>query len=85
MRGAVLNGVPGIEGDCGGSCICTTCHVYINADWTFHTGHPNSMARELLGSIENEVEINERSRLSCPIEVTIALERLVVHLPIKQV
>ena len=43
------------------------------------------MARELLGSIENEVEINERSRLSCPIEVTIALERLVVHLPIKQV
>jgi 2Fe-2S ferredoxin len=31
MEGALGNGVPGIDGDCGGNCACATCHVYIGA------------------------------------------------------
>ena len=29
MEGAVNNNVPGIDADCGGSCACATCHVYV--------------------------------------------------------
>jgi 2Fe-2S ferredoxin len=33
MEAAVSNGVPGIDGDCGGNCACATCHVYVDAAW----------------------------------------------------
>ena len=33
MEGAVQNNVPGIDADCGGSCACATCHVYVDEDW----------------------------------------------------
>ena len=29
MEGARDNNIPGIEGDCGGACACSTCHVYV--------------------------------------------------------
>ena len=32
MRGAVDNGVPGIDADCGGECACATCHVFVEPD-----------------------------------------------------
>ena len=38
MRAATDNGVPGIDGDCGGQCACATCHVYIEAPWDALTG-----------------------------------------------
>lgn len=31
MQAAQFNLVPGILGDCGGSCSCATCHCYIDA------------------------------------------------------
>ncbi len=34
MEGAVQNSVPGIDADCGGSCACATCHVYVDEKWT---------------------------------------------------
>ena len=33
MQGAVMHGLPGIDADCGGSCACGTCHVYVDAHW----------------------------------------------------
>jgi len=33
MEGAVQNGVPGIDADCGGACACATCHVYVKDEW----------------------------------------------------
>ena len=37
MEGAVQNSVPGIDADCGGSCACATCHVYVDEQWTEST------------------------------------------------
>ena len=33
MEGAVQNNILGIDADCGGSCACATCHVYVNEKW----------------------------------------------------
>ena len=32
MQAATLNGVEGIDGECGGSLACATCHCYIEGD-----------------------------------------------------
>lgn len=81
MRGAVDNNVPGIDGDCGGECACATCHVYVDPAWQAATGGRSDMEETML-SFANGTE--ENSRLSCQIEVTAALDGLVVRMPAGQ-
>ena len=80
MRGAVSNGVPGIDADCGGECACATCHVYIDPAWEAQVGRPepDSLEESML-SFAAVTEPN--SRLSCQITVTEALDGLVVRMP----
>ena len=81
MEGAVNNGVPGIDADCGGSCACATCHVYVDPAWEALTGEKNESEAAMI-SFANGVEPN--SRLSCQITVTAALDGLVVRMPAGQ-
>ncbi|MDA1077044.1 MAG: 2Fe-2S iron-sulfur cluster-binding protein [Proteobacteria bacterium] len=78
MRAAIDHGVPGIDADCGGECSCATCHVIISADWMARVGKPHDDEESML-DLNPEREAN--SRLSCQIEVTNALDGLVVQLP----
>ena len=39
MEGAVQNNIPGIDADCGGSCACATCHVYVDEKWSVSYTH----------------------------------------------
>jgi len=80
MRAALYNGVEGIVGECGGGLSCATCHCYIDDAWTDRVGPPASIAEEeLLQSARSEVRPN--SRLSCQVELSDAMDGLVVHLP----
>ncbi|MCY4263676.1 MAG: 2Fe-2S iron-sulfur cluster-binding protein [Gammaproteobacteria bacterium] len=78
MLAAVNNGVPGIDADCGGSCSCATCHVYVDPEWEDKLGSTNPMEEEML-SLTNDRKDN--SRLSCQINVTEEIEGLVVQTP----
>lgn len=78
MRAAVDNGVPGIDADCGGECACATCHVYVEADWFDRTGERSEMERSMLSFA---AVTQDNSRLSCQIQITEALDGLVVSLP----
>jgi ferredoxin, 2Fe-2S len=80
MKGAVNNGVPGIDADCGGECACATCHVYVDGAWLDRTGlpEPGSMEESML-SFAALKEAN--SRLSCQIAMSEALDGLIVRLP----
>ena len=81
MQGARDNLVPGIEGDCGGLCACATCHVYVEPDWQARCGEPDELETNIL---DFAFDVSDRSRLSCQIEVTDALDGLVVRLPERQ-
>ena len=83
MEGARDNGIPGIEADCGGACACSTCHVYVHADWVEKLPSKDPMEEDML---DFAFEPNaERSRLTCQLKVTDALEGLVVQMPEKQI
>ncbi|MEZ5736559.1 MAG: 2Fe-2S iron-sulfur cluster-binding protein [Novosphingobium sp.] len=80
MRGALYNNIEGIVGECGGALSCATCHCYVDEAWTDKVGGPASdEERELLEAAAAEVKPN--SRLSCQIEMSDALDGLVVRLP----
>jgi ferredoxin, 2Fe-2S len=78
MEGALNEGLPGIDADCGGACACATCHVKIAADWLERVGPPNEAEAEML---EFAVDVTPASRLSCQITLSAVLDGLVVHLP----
>ena len=81
MEGAVNNGIPGIEGDCGGACACSTCHVYVDEKWRDKLKPAEDMETDML---DFAYEPDESSRLGCQITVTDALDGLVVRMPEKQ-
>lgn len=78
MALAVAHGVPGIDGDCGGSMACGTCHVHVHPDWWQRTGGPSEFESSLL---EVTIEPGPHSRLGCQIVLSAELDGLVVTVP----
>jgi 2Fe-2S ferredoxin len=83
MEGARDNNIPGIEADCGGACACSTCHVYVHADWVEKLPGKDDMETDMLDFAYEPDET--RSRLTCQLKVTDALDGLVVQMPEKQI
>ena len=81
MEGAIRNGVPGIEAECGGACACATCHVYVDDAWREKTGEAEPMEQDML---DFAYDVRPSSRLSCQIKVTPELDGLVVTTPERQ-
>jgi len=81
MQAAVDNLVPGIVADCGGACSCATCHGYIDPAWLARLPEARADERSML---EGLLECQYNSRLTCQIEVTAALDGMVVRLPASQ-
>jgi 2Fe-2S ferredoxin len=69
-------GVAGILADCGGSCACATCHVYVDSDWIDRVGRPDAIEEGLLDMVERANP--GRSRLSCQIMLSPELDGLKV-------
>jgi 2Fe-2S ferredoxin len=83
MEGARDNGIPGIEADCGGACACSTCHVYVDPAWVEKLPPKEDMEADMLDFAYEPDPA--RSRLTCQLKVTDALDGLVVHMPEKQI
>ena len=78
MEVAINNMVPGIDAECGGACACATCHVYVEQEWLDMLPPPDSNEQPML---EFASDVTERSRLSCQIKLTEALDGIRVTLP----
>ena len=81
MEGAVQNNIPGIDADCGGSCACATCHVYVDEKWFSKLPNKEDSEEDML---DMAFEPNKSSRLTCQITVIDDLDGLVVKMPSKQ-
>lgn len=81
MSVAVANGIDQILAECGGSCACGTCHCYVDDAWTDRLSPPDDSEQ---GMIECLMNPTIRSRLSCQLKMSEALDGLVVHLPREQ-
>lgn len=74
MHVAVRNGVPGIEGECGGELSCATCHVYVDSEWASKLRPPSQDEEELLESVE---DVRDDSRLGCQIRLSAEIDGIV--------
>ncbi|WP_292882683.1 2Fe-2S iron-sulfur cluster-binding protein [Nisaea sp.] len=79
MQAAVFNDVEGIEAECGGSCVCATCHVYLDEEGMKLA--PPAQEDELAMLDDAAAERRETSRLSCQIKLTPEMDGLTVTIP----
>ena len=68
------DGDMGIEAICGGQCACATCHCFIEADWFEKLDGAGEDELDLVSCLDSFDE--SRSRLTCQIQVTEALDGL---------
>lgn len=83
MHLAVGNLVDGIDALCGGVMQCGTCHCYISEPWRERVGPASDDEQAMLDALDG-VEIRPTSRLSCQIQLSEALDGLVVEIPKEQ-
>ncbi|GLZ84438.1 (2Fe-2S) ferredoxin [Metapseudomonas resinovorans] len=81
MQAALANLVPGILGDCGGSCSCATCHCYVEGAWAEALPEPVEEERLML---DCALHVLPSSRLACQVVLSEAMDGLVVKLPVSQ-
>jgi len=79
MQTAVAQGVKGIVGECGGSAMCATCHVYVDDAWRDKLEPMLATEAEMLECTSSERR--PQSRLSCQIKLSAQLDGLVLRLP----
>lgn len=66
-----------IRAECGGVCACATCHVYVDSEWIGKLPPPDDNESILLEVVDQPTE---RSRLSCQIVITDAMDGMEVWL-----
>lgn len=67
-----------IEGACGGSLACSTCHVIVDPQWYAKLDEPEEEEEDML---DLAFQLTRTSRLGCQIVMTEDLDGLVVTLP----
>ena len=81
LDAVLANKIPGIPGDCGGSCACSSCHVIVEAEWIEACGPVDELED---GMLDFAPERQENSRLACQIPISDKIDGMVVKIPAKQ-
>ncbi len=75
-------GFEAIEGACGGSMACATCHLYIHPDWADRVAaQDNEQTGEEEDMLDLAFDLTEYSRLGCQIRMNKELDGLIVAMP----
>ncbi len=81
MEVAVKNGIAAIEGACGGSLACATCHLYVKPEWWDKCLQDGEKSDEEEDMLDLGFDVRKMSRLCCQIMVTDELDGLIVAIP----
>lgn len=82
MEVAIQNNIDGIDAECGGSCMCATCHCFIDETFLNKLPEADETENDLLDCTSESRQSN--SRLSCQLELTTEMDGLIVRLPATQ-
>lgn len=82
MEAAVMNNISGIEAECGGACICATCHVYCDQMDEGVLPEMSSEEDDMLDMASAERRAG--SRLCCQLRVSDKLEGALFTIPESQ-
>lgn len=75
-------GVAEIEGVCGGSMACATCHMVIHPDWAARVeAAGNEKTAEEEDMLDMAYQVHETSRLGCQIRMSGILDGLIFAVP----
>jgi 2Fe-2S ferredoxin len=80
MAAARYDPLSTLIGECGGSCICASCHAYIDAAWLRALPPVSINEAQMLEAIEHS---RYNSRLTCRVRVGRELDGIVVRVPSK--
>lgn len=78
MDGSVRNNLPGIVAECGGSCSCATCHVYVEKSCSAVFEEPTPEENDLLEFLDG---VQPCSRLACQLVLTADMDTITVTVP----
>ena len=78
MDGSVRNNLPGIVAECGGSCSCATCHVYLEDESRGAFAEPMGEESDLLEFLEG---VTPCSRLACQLVLSSEVDTVTVTVP----
>ena len=67
MEGSMRNNLPGIVAECGGSCSCATCHVFVDAHGAATFDEATSEELDLVEFLDDAAP---NSRLACQLIVS---------------
>ena len=67
-----------LEGACGGSLACATCHVILEPEWYERLPGKSTAEEDML---DLAFSLTETSRLGCQVKVTEEMEGMIVTLP----
>lgn len=82
LTAAVKHGIDGIVGECGGVCMCATCHIYVQEPFLDRLP-PIQDTEEAVLEVTNAERLSN-SRLSCQIKMTETLDGITVQVPPSQ-
>lgn len=77
MQAGTEAGIDGIVGECGGSCMCATCHVYLTEADSARLPAADAMELEVLEY--TALNVRPTSRLGCQIRLGETTDGLVVE------
>lgn len=81
MQAANDNNIDEIVAECGGNCVCATCHCYVDEAWEEKAG-PASEDEDLM--LEMHEMKKDNSRLGCQLQIGEDLDGIIIHLPESQ-
>lgn len=66
-----------IKAECGGACSCATCHVYVDEEWIDKLNPRSDEEEDML---DEAIDVQDNSRLSCQILMSDELDGLRVRM-----
>ncbi|MCL4141436.1 UNVERIFIED_CONTAM: hypothetical protein GTU68_057625 [Idotea baltica] len=79
METAIKNDIDEVVAECGGSLICSTCHVYLEDETVAVVPEADDAELDMLEGVASERQAN--SRLSCQVIVSEAMAGHTIHTP----